>query len=581
MFLNFAEFSLKVGETSFVGCNRSQDGSGFDFNLPNGFEKFKEEFDKNNSSEKFNQVRDLFFLMYRVLRKFEQDNLGNGRFKTKDTNSNKTQDKTMLSQGGKTLEPEDDEDGDQCILYSKITQIEKILEAYDELAIYSIQKRVRRTEEIDYAQIHKYLDRAIYLDYSEEDHVIHIESMDLPRLTIHYESTDIIKLYCFILYAIIEQLQEDVPENVLARTQEIRFLAEQFRDEYLTHDQSLFDSDSYEETILILKEVFDNIDRNTHYKDPDYWQFYEAIETFLYGSLNSDSNDGEFWGIKGQQGFSYVWEDMCQTYFFKKYFDSKNDRFKICFADTDIVIENYKNEKRNKFHINDTNNINRVGNVSRKKQEFEENKKDKNSWFYCDLDGADNAYTLGKIRWQYVFCIQFNLNKGVYENSKISRKNELTNIKFRYPTPDLVLQHQDLTVEIVEIIDFKNVSMKFFMENKDKPIDKTEKKYRIDVIKQLEYEFALQEHGYEVKENRFFIPYYYDIEAKSEGEYADFDICGIKIFKANFYYILNVYLGTIVVKLDFKKPQPPIDFKKPKPLKKPFPTRRKRSSISQ
>ncbi|MGI0481687.1 hypothetical protein ACN4EE_12955 [Geminocystis sp. CENA526] len=553
---NFADMTLSVGfqetnETSFVGIRPLKDGSGSEFCLPNGFDKFKEEFDNDNSSEKFNRVRDLFFLMYRVLRKFEQDNLGNGRFKTKDTNSNKTQDKTMLSQGGKTLEPEEDEDGNKSTtLYSKITQIERILDAYDELAIYSIQKRIRRSEEIDYAQIHKYLDRAIYLDYSEEDHVIHIESMDLPRLTIHYESTDIIKLYCFILYAIIEQLQEDVPENVLARTQEIRFLAEQFRDEYLTHDQSLFDSNSYEETILILKEVFDNIDRNTHYKDPNYWGFYEAIETFLYGSLNFESNDGEFWGIKGQQGFSYVWEDMCQTYFFKRNFDRKNNRFnQIRFADTDIIVEGYENpciDKPESYpNWRSLDEKNKVGNYS--SDEIDEDKTTIKKWVYgwpSDVDDPYYCNTNRKILWKDLFRIEFNLNKRILNNGKIQFENKNPySLLCRTPKPDMILQNQDSKVEI---IDFKNVSLDFFIRNKDKPIDnltEKEKKYRIDVIKQLEYEFALQEHGYEVTENRFFIPCYYDIEGNSEGEYADFEINGIKIFQADFYYILNIYLN--------------------------------------
>lgn len=551
---NFADMTLSVGfqetnKTSFVGIRPLKDGSGSEFCLPNGFDKFKEEFDNDNSSEKFNRVRDLFFLMYRVLRKFEQDNLENGRFNTKDTNSNKTQDKTMLSQGGKILEPEDDEDGSECILYSKLTQIERILEAYDELAIYSIQKRIRRSEEIDYAQIHKYLDRAIYLDYSEEDHVIHIESMDLPRLTIHYESTDIIKLYCFILYAIIEQLQEDVPENVLARTQEIRFLAEQFRDEYLTHDQSLFDSDSYEETILILKEVFDNIDRNTHYKDPDYWGFYEAIETFLYGSLNFESNDGEFWGIKGQQGFSYVWEDMCQTYFFKRNFDPKNNRFnQIRFADTDIVVESYENpciDKPESYpNWRKPDEKNKVGNYS--SDEIDEDKTKIKKWVYgwpSDIDDPYYYNTNRKILWKDLFRIEFNLNQGILNNGKIQFENKNPyNLLCRTPKPDLILQNKNLTVEI---IDFKDVSLDFFICNKDKPIDETEKKYRIDVIKQLEYEFALQEHGYEIKKNQFFIPYFYDIDGEKEGEYADFNICGIKIFQANFYFLLNIYLEII------------------------------------
>lgn len=257
---NFSEMTLKVGvrepnQSSFVGIRPSKDNSGFEFCLPHGFEDFKNKYDKN-----FDKVRDFFFLMYRTLRKFEQDNLETGRFKTKDSNNKKSQDKTIISKAGSILDIDEVEEDNQCILYSKISMIEKVLEAYDDLAIDSLQKKIRRTEEIDYSQIHRYLDRAIYLDYADDNHVIHIESMDLPRLTIRHESTDIVNLYCFILDAIIEQLQEDVPENVKNRTQDIKFLAERFRDDYLTHDQSLFDHDSYEETILICKEALDNID---------------------------------------------------------------------------------------------------------------------------------------------------------------------------------------------------------------------------------------------------------------------------------------------------------------------------------
>jgi hypothetical protein len=98
----------------------------------------------------------------------------------------------------------------------------------------------------------------------------------------------------------------------------------------LTSNQSIFDKDTFGETISILKEALDNIDKNTYYKDADYWGLYEAIEIFLYGEINPDQNDGDYWGIKG---FSLVWEDMCSTYFFKKYPD------KICYADTDIPLK--------------------------------------------------------------------------------------------------------------------------------------------------------------------------------------------------------------------------------------------------
>lgn len=34
-----------------------------------------------------------------------------------------------------------------------------------------------------------------------------------------------------------------------------------------------------------------------YYKDVDYWGLYEVIEIFLYGGLNLNLDDGDFWGI--------------------------------------------------------------------------------------------------------------------------------------------------------------------------------------------------------------------------------------------------------------------------------------------
>ena len=346
---DFSELNLKIDLTrsSFVGI-KADDNGGYAFYLPKGFDDFIDTYQNQpnaNDISKFNKVRDFFFLMYRTLRKFDRDNENNSKVTRKDAKNKKNQDRPTLSTGGISLEYEE---GSDCILYSKLSMIERILEAYDDLAINSIEKKVRRTEEIDYSKIYKYLDGAIYL----KNGAIYIDVMDLPRPMISYESTDIVHLYCFILDEIMQQLQEDVPDHVYGRSQDIQFLSQRFRDNYLTINHSLFDQDTFEETITICKEALDNIDRNTHYKDADYWGLYEAIEIFLYGGLNPELDDGDFWGIEGEQGFDYVWEDMCQTYFFKKNFDSiKNDFNNICFADTDIPIDGYENNRiRNPKH---------------------------------------------------------------------------------------------------------------------------------------------------------------------------------------------------------------------------------------
>ena len=38
-----------------------------------------------------------------------------------------------------------------------------------------------------------------------------------------------------------------------------------------------------------LKDVLHDIDKNTAYKDTQYWQLFEAIESFLYGELDMES----------------------------------------------------------------------------------------------------------------------------------------------------------------------------------------------------------------------------------------------------------------------------------------------------
>lgn len=287
---DFSRLKLVKGSSdSFVGIRKSSCSEEFEFCLPNGFEDFPE--------GDFDEIKNLFFGMYRTFRKFEQDNISTNRFNRNTADFQKDQDQTTLSPGGVSMQTAE---GEVCVLYSKIKMIELILEAYDDLAINSIQKKVRRSEEIDYSQIHRYLDRAIYLEHD----VVYVESMDLPRPGIRYESTDLINLYCYILDEIVQQLQGDIPNNIKSRLPDIQFLSQQFKDNYLTANQSIFNKDTFIETVSLLKEALDNIDKNTYYRDSDYWQLYEAIETFLYGELNSNQTDGDLWGIKG---FSLLW----------------------------------------------------------------------------------------------------------------------------------------------------------------------------------------------------------------------------------------------------------------------------------
>jgi hypothetical protein len=530
--LDFASLKLaKIKENprdNFVGIRKSASGDGYEFCLPNGFENFPD--------GDFDAVRDFFFKMYRTFRKFERDNIGTKRFEKNNPEFQQDQDQTTLSGGGISMQTEDGED---CVLYSKIKMIERVLEAYDDLAINSIQKKVRRSEEIDYSQIHKYLDRAIYLDKD----VIYIDAMDLPRPTVRYESTDIVNLYCYILDEIVQQLDGDVPDNIQARIQDIRFLAQHFQDDYLTSNQSIFDKDTFGETISILKEALDNIDKNTYYKDADYWGLYEAIETFLYGEITPNQNDGEFWGIRG---FSYVWEDMCSTYFFKEYLDH------ICYADTDIPLKNYYNRERQREKVH------RVGNH----EAYKGTNGYGNQWIYrtiSDIPSDKNNKQSSCLGWNELLCIELDTQEAtfVYSNNKYSTLDRRNGTKkmHRYPRPDLVLlkgKHKGICE--VQIFDYKDVSLDFYLTNQNlkfdliDPTDPKYKKYKIDIIKSLTYEFALQQERHHVKvvDNVFFIPWwYYDRKPHpiyGETELKDIQGKGIDVIKGNFFMIQQIYL---------------------------------------
>lgn len=516
--INFSELKLikvKEPKDNFVGIRKSKTGNDFEFCLPNGFQDFPEgDFDK---------IRELFFKMYRTFRKFERDNKGTSRFQINKPQYQQEQDQTNISSGGLSLV---NEQGEACVIYSKLKMIERVLEAYDDLAINSIHKKIRRTEEIDYSQIYKYLDRAIYLD----NDVIYVEAMTVSCPVMLFGSTDIVNLYCYILDEIVQQLDSDVPENIQAHTNEIRCLGQSFKDEYLTSNQSIFDKTSFVETIFVLKEALERIDKNTYYKDADYWGLYEAVETFLYGELKADQENGEYWGVKG---FSLVWEDMCHTYFFKKYRDF------ICFADADITLEAYSNLVRQ------TKEQNRVGNYL-----YSSNENYRASrWIYCDKSHIPYPKKPGFFRWNELLCIELDTQQGIliFSNRNYDNFNQRDRSQAirRFPCPDLILKQKSEDSYGLHIIDYKDVPIDFYYKNLNKPIEKTDDKFRIDVIKQLTYELALQQtNEVKVSNSLFIIPTYLEKSTSQNPLYkTTINIKGIKLVQADFIIMQKMYLG--------------------------------------
>jgi hypothetical protein len=400
---------------SFVGIRRNENGE-VEFRLPHGFDDFPTD-NLDPTKNDFDATKELFFKMYRTLKKFERDSTR----EIVDPRSN-GKDQIQKEKDGYRFKNKEDND---VVLYSKIALIENLLDVYRDLALDQMERRIGADEKVDYSKIDRYLDRAIYLPKD----VIYIDEMDLPRQTLRYESTTLIDLFCFI----VSELQNELEQDIEPRVQE---LAHRFSEQHLSHEESLFNEETFETTIRTLKGALDDIDKCTAYKDEDYWRLYEAIETFLYGELDMDNphEDDTFWGISN---FSSVWEDMCATWAFAKFADVKKKKFEILYADTNIIF-NYK----------------RVGNTRYGK--------------YVNLYKKSNFLD--------PFFIKF-------------RK------QIRWMRPDLVVNDNSLgndlnlfSIDIFGILDWKYVDQNSFIN--------TNKKIKTDVTKQLSYEFSVLKCSY-------------------------------------------------------------------------------------
>jgi hypothetical protein len=291
--INFGELELrdsKNGEYSFVGIQK--EGSKLIFHIPKGFSQ------SDSSLNTFDSKRDLFFRFYRMLNVFKQICIEKGYLKK----NNQTNDRDGVLEVDTGSEITSDNDS-KNIFYSKIDALGSILDAYDELKILGLVSRLGKSERLDYSKIHRFLNKAVFLNNG----AIYIDAMNLPHKEIHFDATDIVAMYCYILIEIKEQLKLEVNSS------EINSLAERFKEKYLGSEYSLFSEKYYLQVINDLKDALEAIDHYTPIKDSDYWDFYEAIYKFLFGDLDNSAK-GKVWGFSN---FYSIWESMCLTYLVK------------------------------------------------------------------------------------------------------------------------------------------------------------------------------------------------------------------------------------------------------------------------
>lgn len=529
--------------SSFVGIRRNKQDD-LEFRLPRGFSEFP--------IDDFDQTKRLFFRLYSTFKKFERNS-------TRDILDKYAAGKDNAEKQGNGYHFKDKEDND-VILYSKIALIENLLDVYRDLALDVMERRIGRDEKIDYSKIEHYLHRAVYLP----NHVIFIDEMDLPRQTLQYEATTLIDLFCFIL----SELQTELEQEIDTRVQE---LAHRFSEQHLNHDQSLFNEETFEITIQTLKDALDDVDKHTAYKDDDYWRLYEAIELFLYGELDMEEphEDGTYWGINN---FSSVWEDMCATYAFATFgYDN------IIYADTNIIFkgERVANTKSAGFF------------PIFKRLDFDDpffiNFRDKKRWMRPDLiyeinldinESNDSNWIFNEVikivitkdsgaRIDFKVKLLDKKKNAIYKcfcaNLKITKNNgkyfKGVNDFRNYPKSELEEKKKTIKdkyesiigkTPIIRLLDWKYMNSNCFINEN--------KKIKIDIIKQLCYEFSLQKSKPNKSiEIQFVIPWCYSQPEKLEediGDFMDDEVLHsglrdneIQVFKANFSKIQAIYLS--------------------------------------
>lgn len=522
--------SLDEKKQGFVGIKRDLVSKQLEFCLPKGFHDFP--------TDDFDALKKIFFRTFRTYKKFFDQK--------KQHADNKSFDGFLEHKGGYTLYGKDE----NIATYSKLNVFDSVLDAYDELQILSLQNRLSKSSEIDYAKIEKYLHRGIYL----EDDTVFIDEMDLPKKIIDLDSPSLVEMFCYLFCEIKNALEEEV-ESYRAIT-----LAFDFKEKYLTYSSSLFDRETFNETLAILKDKLDDIDRFTGYKDEDYWHFFNAVYTFLYGENEyEDSEDGTIWGL---DNFSFVWEDLCFHF-------ASRDQFKdhqILFADRFGKAITY-NGFENHFYLQINNEYRRYLRpdlVVIDEELLEEDFLKILSKIFkvedIELNFTQNKFKNLKLTslssnnmYLDIFAIYnkwVEKNPSVFKNpGKLNYRNvadqhrkafieELMKFFFSLKTQQLI-SRKPLVYDLL-VIDYKYVAEELFQSQ-----------YLIDqrvhdIKKQLVYEMALQI-GYETLATRseFWIPTYYSDDTIFEDVDNLNSIIiknGISVLKINFEYLQEIYL---------------------------------------
>lgn len=331
-------------------------------------------------------------------------------------------------------------------------------------------------------------------------------------------------------------------------------LAEEFKENYLQPNSSLFGEDTFAETIDILRETLEDIDTKTAYKDDDYWHFFEAVEAFLYGERQED-NEGIYWGFSS---FYDIWEDMCQTYVL----NTPEYKQRAIFADVEGKLKQLINEYPiNPFELK-LNNLPRVRSL-RPDLVLKEKENQIEKFYEANSIGLQEGEPAFRVRLVNLLQVKRTYPEIFDKYMKLSRTepNNLTtgSIRPRYmfnedleSFKEFLKQTFGSSFSFVKIIDYKYMRILDYERYSPNYIDKKgENKVKDDIQKQLVYEWAVQQNWKVKTESEFWIPYFSNdplvVEKLHTVINPHYNQSKIKIVKINFKKVQDFYIKQVIV----------------------------------
>lgn len=503
---------------SFVGLQRNSQTGKLEFWLPLGFD----EFDHTD----FNQVKSFFFKIYRTFKIYLQRKEARIFREAQATD----RDGIIENKNGFSFM---NKNNDQVVFYGKLNALDKILEGYDELRITSLERKQLKSDKIDYSQIHRYMHQAIYLD----NDVIYIDEMNVSKSILLNNSPPILQIFCFI-YTEIKKELEDL-ENVANRAFE---LADEYRDNYLQPGSSLFVEDSFTDTLNILRETLDIIDITTTYKDENYWHFFEAVESFLYGEKQNDT-EGVYWGFSS---FYDIWEDMCQFYVLNipKY------KKKVLFAESEGTLKKYQlnNEslKYSSIHPFELS-LNQLSKTRVLRPDLVLMQKSEEYYQATQISGGNFKVRLKPELYKNHPKIREEFSKytsipepGVSFRPKKMSRSQLKNFK--------KILNKVIEKAPVKVVDYKYMKIDDYETYSPNDVNaEGVNKVKDDIQKQLIYEWTIQKNWKCKTKSEFWIPYFSSDQSKFQEVHPihnpEIKQTKIKIVKTNFNILQEFYIN--------------------------------------